>query len=891
MIEKGSEKNTKVHKWSVTRISAVSTVILITLLLVSFALTMISMNRIQRQIETIAKHPFVVTRDMGKIKLFVAKMQVYSERLQFYNTSKDVELVKKSFDDLYLQTGEYLKEVKELYLGPAEDTAALMHNFEKLKIAQQSLLKYAVLADRSLSDITSYEQKYVHPLYAEFEELSETILVFAQKKLESISQFSDVLRGRTCILLSVIVFSTALILLLYQIILKKKNQEIEYKNQQFDIISRTIDETFLIFDASGNICDLVSGNSREVLGLSASELEKERSKLYQYMDEETQKNITAKLYQLDPGVPWETSFQYKNPLTHKESLMNIRYYQVSAVKSGHKYVAIVRDQTEELTARKVLQEALLNANNANNAKRDFLSRMSHEIRTPMNAIIGMTTIAAASIEDTARVEECLVKIGHSSKHLLMLLNDILDMSKIESNKLKINAEPFDLFELINELVSNIYPQTKDKGLVFENKIQDFKDNTSYVGDSLRLNQILLNLISNAVKFTPAGGKVALEVRRIQRKMASNEKEGCDRIRFTVTDTGIGMNKDALERVFNPFEQADTTISQKYGGTGLGMSITRNLVILMDGFLDVKSQQGKGTVCTVELNFEHSDVMLNLPVDMEAEELEVLKVLIADDDKDICEHTAMLLSNMNIRAEWVLSGAFAAAKVITAHRSGNDFDVCFIDLKLQDMDGIETTRQIRREIGSDTPIIIISAYDYSHVETKAREAGVTAFVTKPLFMSSLYNTLVNVTKGSFGRQPAVSQTGGEDLKDRRILIAEDNMLNLEIAEELLRMNGALVESAKNGKVAFEKFMSAGEHYYDAILMDIQMPIMDGYEAARMIRTSGHPSAETIPIIAATANAFTEDVAAALAAGMNAHVSKPVSMKELCRVLTQAFAGEV
>ncbi|MEG0114838.1 MAG: response regulator, partial [Hydrogenoanaerobacterium sp.] len=586
-------------------------------------------------------------------------------------------------------------------------------------------------------------------------------------------------------------------------------------------------------------------------------------------------DIKKKLFTAEGNYSCEMPISYHNPKTQELRWLFARFYQFG--ENEHtKYIITLVDETDDILAQHALKDALANAQSANNAKRDFLSRMSHEIRTPMNAIIGMTTIAGAAIDDKTRVEDCLAKISYSSKHLLMLINDILDMSKIESNKLSINNEPFDLYQFVNSFVSVAYTQAHAKGIKFTENMLGFAESTTYLGDSLRLNQILLNLTSNAIKFTEEGGSILLQVKRIP----SQEKS--EHIRFTVTDTGIGMTEEAVSRIYLPFDQANATISKKYGGTGLGMSITKNLVTLMGGCIDVKSSLGKGTICTVELPFEKSDTMLDA---LPEEKLKGLNVLVVDDEQDMCEHTTLLLAKINIRAQWVLSGAKAVEKVTEAYNNGDSFDVCFIDWNMPNMDGIETTRKIRESVGSETPIIIITAYDWSDIEEKARAAGANAFISKPLFLSSIYNSLVNVTNGAFARAAAKPFEIKDMLIGKRILVAEDNALNLEIAEEILKMSGATVECAHNGQEALDIFAASQPEYFDAILMDVQMPIMDGYEATQNIRKLNRQDAQKVPIIATTANAFTEDISAAIAAGMDSHLSKPIDIKQLYTELSK------
>ena len=524
--------------------------------------------------------------------------------------------------------------------------------------------------------------------------------------------------------------------------------------------------------------------------------------------------------------------------------------------------------------QKILQDALLVAQKANDAKRDFLSRMSHEIRTPMNAIIGMSAIAFNYLDDKKRTADCLSKITFSSKHLLMLLNDVLDMSKIENGKLNIRQELFDLKNLVTSLADINYGLATAKGLSFEIVISGFKDEL-LLGDSMRVNQILLNLLSNAIKFTPKGGSVKLEIRML--------RSASDKIwlRFIVKDSGIGMKKEFLEHLYEPFEQADNGIARKYGGTGLGMAITKNLVAIMDGTIEVESQEGAGTTFMVDLPFGVSKVDKKT-----AAEMEEMRVLVVDDDNDTCEHAVVLLKGMGVNVDWALNGFEAIEKVRSAcEDDGRCYDVCFIDWCMPELDGIETARRMRRYVGPDVLIIIISAYDWSGIEEQAKAAGVNAFIAKPFFASNLYNTLLTVSRKPELGFSAVGNKETYDFGGKKVLLVEDNELNMEIASELLKFVNLQVEHAENGKVAVDIFRNSKEKEYALIFMDIQMPLMNGYDAARCIRSSEHPAAGTIPIIALTANAFNDDVQAAFDAGMNGHLAKPIDVEVLYKTIAR------
>ena len=528
--------------------------------------------------------------------------------------------------------------------------------------------------------------------------------------------------------------------------------------------------------------------------------------------------------------------------------------------------------TQELNAK--LQVAVEKAESANRAKSTFLSNMSHDIRTPMNAIIGFTTLALSNIDDTDRVKDYLGKTLASSNHLLSLINDVLDMSRIESGKIHLEEVEVNLSDVLHDLKTIVSGQIYAKQLELYMDVMDVTDEDVYC-DKTRLNQILLNLLSNAIKFTPAGGTVSVRVRQLAGKV-----HGCGQYEFRIKDNGIGMSPEFAKKIFEPFERERTSTVSRIQGTGLGMAITKNIVDMMGGTIEVQTAQGKGTEFTVCVPMRAQTEQR--PVE-KITELEGLKALVVDDDFNTCDSVTKMLVKVGMRAEWTLSGKEAVLRARQSIEMSDVYHAYIIDWRLPDMNGIEVTRQIR-SLHDDTPIIILTAYDWSDIEVEAKAAGVTAFCSKPMFMSDLRETLMS----ALGQKPAdavqrLLPEKNADFKGKHILLVEDNELNREIAQEILQEYGFLVDTAENGAVAVEKVSTAAPGSYDLVLMDVQMPIMDGYTATRKIRALDDPARAKLPIIAMTANAFDEDRRNALESGMNGFLSKPIVIDDLVQEL--------
>ena len=565
------------------------------------------------------------------------------------------------------------------------------------------------------------------------------------------------------------------------------------------------------------------------------------------------------------------SYRYLINVDGKESYEAVRFAGVRHPEDRDDHVVhnvgacfadVDVETRRDITQREALSEALTEAEQASKAKTAFLSNMSHEIRTPMNAIIGLNNIALNEPDISDKTREYLTKIGGSAQHLLGIINDILDMSRIESGRMVIKNEEFSFAKNLEQVNTIISGQCRDKGLQYDcrlaGKIDDY-----YIGDGVKLKQVMINILGNAVKFTPEGGKVTLQIEEGPRF------DGKATLKMTFADTGVGMSKDYLPHLFDAFSQEDSSSTSKYGSTGLGMPITKSIVELMNGHIEVDSEKGKGTVFTVTVTLGESQ---HKPEALRSGELNPheMSVLAIDDDTIALEHAKIVLGQTGISCEVAQSGEEAVEMVRMRHARREDYDLILVDWKMPEMDGVETTRQIRAIVGNDTPIIILTSYNWDDVVDEAKNAGVDTFVPKPLFAASVLDEF----REAFKLKNAAMTVKRAELKGRRVLLAEDVPVNAEIMMMVLAMREIDADLAENGRIAVDKFLEHPAGYYDAILMDMRMPEMDGLEATRTIRACGREDAKRIPIIALTANAFDEDVQRSLQAGLNAHLSKPV-----------------
>ena len=535
---------------------------------------------------------------------------------------------------------------------------------------------------------------------------------------------------------------------------------------------------------------------------------------------------------------------------------------------------ITESKRKERDAKRALLDAYEAADRASSAKTDFLSKMSHDIRTPLNAIIGMTAIAGTRLEDPKGVEECLSKISSASRHLLSLVNEVLDMSRIEAGTMSLNEESFNLFDMVDNLVRMTASEAETKGQHVEVLAQEL-EHENVTGDIMRIQQALGGILTNAVRYTPNEGEISIN---IAEKSSTQSHTG--RYEFVIQDNGIGMSEEFLTKIFEPFERAEDVRISKIHGTGLGLTISRNIIQMMGGDIEIESEQGVGTIVTVTIPLKYLE-----QDQAEGLNLEGKTVLVVDDSRFICESTCVLLEKMGMKGDWVLSGAEAVAYVIDKKQQGEDLFAILLDWSMPGMNGLETAKAIRRLAHSEVPIAVVSSFDWVDIEMEARVAGIDGYIMKTLYK----NRLINTFKGFLPKDDEVEhnssleEIGKKDYSNKRLLVVEDNDLNREIATEILSMTGVKIETAENGKEAVDMMSASQPGYYDLILMDIQMPVMNGYDATCVIRAMEREDARRVPIVAMTANAFLEDVQKAKASGMNEHMMKPLDIDQLQKML--------
>lgn len=654
--------------------------------------------------------------------------------------------------------------------------------------------------------------------------------------------------------------------------LRRKDTELLYKDELFTRLSRNVDDVFLMMDAETSRVDYVSPNIERLLGVPLEQVQQDIRALRALHPKDSPDHDKNFLAGVQCGEQCEWNADYAHQQTGER-----RWFHVvamgSEVAGRTKYILVMSDRTADRKINQALSEAVAAAEAASRAKSTFLSNMSHDIRTPMNAIIGFTTLAVSNIDNQERVKDYLTKTLSSSRHLLALINDILDMSRIESGKLQLEETEVNLPEMLHDIKTIVSGQIHAKQLELYMDALDVTDEDVYC-DRTRMGQILLNLLSNAIKFTPAGGTVSVRVRQF-----AGTVRDCAQYEFRVRDNGIGMSPEFAQKIFEPFERERTSTVSRIQGTGLGMAITRNIVEMMGGTIKVQTEKNRGTEFIICLPLR---VQTGTRREEKIAELAGLKALVVDDDFNTCDSVAKLLTRVGMRAEWTLSGREAVLRARQSIELGDPCRAYIIDWRLPDMNGIEVTRQIR-SLNDDTPIIILTAYDWSDIEGEAKAAGVTAFCSKPMFLSDLRDTLLTAIGHTQTEVQDILPGKDADFHGRHILLVEDNELNREIAVAILHEYGFLVDTAENGAVAVEKIRTSDPGRYDLVLMDVQMPVMDGCTATRRIRALKDPARAAVPIVAMTANVFEEERKRAFDCGMNGFLSKPIVIEELIDAL--------
>ena len=668
--------------------------------------------------------------------------------------------------------------------------------------------------------------------------------------------------------------SALLLVILFSIVVtsyiktkKRQQDEIMFRDSLFSDLSQNVNDVFVILEEKTDEVVYVTPNIDSVLGVKEEDVKKDIASIDGINGDRL---IASNLMELNKKDKISWTQEYLN-----NDIGETRYLEITAYHtefgSLKRIVIVISDRSEERKLQNALSSSLEIAKNANAAKSNFLANMSHDIRTPMNAIVGYSTLLMKDADDKNKVIEIGKKITYSSQHLLSLINDVLDMSKIESGRTSLNSDKVDVSEVINNISEIVQVQTKSKKQSFEIKTKGNIPPYIYA-DKLRLTQILLNLLSNAVKYTEKNGTISLVVEGY-----GNNGQTCH-LRFIVSDNGQGMSSEFIEKIFEPFSRETNSMTNKIQGTGLGMSITKSIIDLMGGTIDIQSELGKGSVFTVDLIFS---VPLDENDDNFFADHEITRVLVGDDEIDVTENIQSILSDAGLECDAAIGGLESVDKATRAYEDNNSYDVIILDWKMPDMDGVECVRRIRKEIGKDVPIFVLSSYDVSEIEDEAKKAGVDLFLPKPFFLSNFQRVLDTYYQNKANTEEEGNNS--DDFSGVKILVAEDNEINAEIITELLDSIGIKCVIAEDGLEALRVFTEESPDEFDMIFMDIQMPIMDGYESARRIRASNNTRAKSIPIIAMTANAFEDDVKASMASGMNAHISKPIDFERLKSII--------
>ena len=847
---------------SLVNIAAVSI-----LALVFAAASIVNVWLLNSNVDSIYKAPYSVTKNINGITNTLSNMEMRIVLLPEYVSAGESNVIRKDIEALTPSLMEGIEYIKEYSIRPKNEILELEQTVKSILEKQELIFnKIDTYTPEGLkSDINSN----LIPYYRSSAELCDQMTELVQKTADEISKQST-WTAATNTTMAVVLAAVLVIVTVYlQTVVRRKNGELLYREHLFSMITENVDDVTLIYNPAKKGIDFVSANARRVLDYSPEELKERCFEIFPELQERLSFPYGIK-------NPDETEFRFIRKNDTIPRWLQPRFYPIQADKKEKNVIITLTDLTEEKKAQYALQNALLTAQKATEARRAFLSRMSHEIRTPLNAIIGMAAIAQSAEGNPVRTQDCLMKIRFSSKHLLNIINEVLDMSAIENGKMQVANEPFRLKGLLASVASVYYDQCKQAGKNFKCYAYNIH-NSALIGDQFRLNQILLNLLSNAFKFTKPGGTVTLSVKELALR------NGRVFLRFSVTDDGIGMDEAAVKRVFEPFEQATPVTAQKYGGSGLGLSITKNLTELMGGSINVTSKKDEGTQFRVELSFECE------PQECAPDaSFSNLSVLLVDPDEQSRPQVSGALHILNVQATEARSFKQADTLLYGADKKGKAFDYCIIVCETADEEVLDFVDRLGNSPAGEKAGTALFAYSFAQGKEDLKNRGIDYLSLRPVLRCELVRFFINKGLAQDAQQNA-QQEMEYDFSGKRLLLAEDNELNLEIACELLKRTGAQVNVAHDGQEACDMFLNSPQGSYDAILLDIQMPLMDGYQAARKIRASSHPDAKAVPIIAMTANAFSEDVVAALSAGMDGHVAKPVEPELLYQTLGAFLKG--
>ncbi|MCQ4794517.1 ATP-binding protein [Anaerofustis stercorihominis] len=842
--------------------------ILIFFLALYFYIIMFNMNKLMDQVDLIVRRPYEVLVSTDKVNAEIDKLKVYNENLKFNSTKENIKHISKDIENIYANVeGEFLN-LRSFFDANDGNVRKLYNNFHELKKNENILLKNASDENYKYKEINKYMSDNVNPYFDKI----DTLVVKIQNKVDikihsfymNANDIKNISESISIIMFLIIILG----LIAYQISLNKKNKIINYKNSIFDTISKNIAQGLFLHNLNDPNENFISESSEKLFGIKHEKLLNGYDLIIRNIDEKDREEI-SKIQKSTDKEDWEYTFDYHHPISGEvlKIKMSVNYVDTDGEDV---WLTVYSDETDQVLMQESLKNALEKAEKANEAKSDFLSRMSHEIRTPLNGIIGMVTLARENINNKAKEIDCVNKISASSKHLLVLINDILDMSKIESGKVEIKNKKFGFRNFVESTVSLFFSQAKEKGIKFKSVL--IGNIPSYVkGDYLHTNQIIVNLLSNAVKFTDKGGEITNRISLLK------EEDNEVWIRFEVSDTGVGIEKKNFDKIFNPFEQEDASVSYNYGGTGLGLPIAKRFTQMLGGNISLKSEVGKGSIFTVDLPFTRIPEP-NIDIFMDKK----LNILLIDSMPETLERMAYIFETMKIDYMCIGSGECGIKEI---KENPSRYDICMIYDDLNDMSASEVIDDIKDTAENDIKIIV-SSYDTIDIMDDKKWEKADAFINKPMFISSIIDVLYGMDNIDLNFKD-INYKNEDILKGKNVLIVEDNELNMEILRELLILQGCKVTCAVNGEEGVKAFEKSKPYDFDIIFMDIRMPVMDGYEATEIIRSLDRKDAKEVIIISISANAFADDIEKSIALGMNAHISKPINIGNLIDSLNNIY----